>query len=83
MCQYDTTGVQYACGHYQVTSLDRKHDCGSKYCVKSRNHPRECRSFSCIQHYGPDLTQTTSISTAYCAPCQQAFFSNLPTRGRR
>ncbi|KAJ7188247.1 hypothetical protein C8R46DRAFT_1205429 [Mycena filopes] len=68
MCQYDTTGVQYACGHYQVTSLDRKHDCGSRYCTKSAQHPRECRSFDCIQHYGPDLNQHTSLSSAYCTP---------------
>ncbi|KAF8217478.1 hypothetical protein K438DRAFT_1795075 [Mycena galopus ATCC 62051] len=80
MCQYDTSGVQYACGHYLVTSLDRKHDCGSRYCTKSSKHPRECRSFDCKQYYGPDLTQRTTISSAYCNTCQEAFFSNVPRR---
>ncbi|KAJ7096305.1 hypothetical protein C8R44DRAFT_373871 [Mycena epipterygia] len=69
-----------------TTFLDRKHDCGSRYCTKSAKHPPECRSFACIQHYGPDMNQRTSISTAYCATCQEAFFSNIPaspTRRRR
>ncbi|KAK7057176.1 hypothetical protein R3P38DRAFT_2839745 [Favolaschia claudopus] len=95
MCQYDTyvlpfhpstisfsfrSGIQYACGHYIVTSLDRKHDCGNRYCAKSANHPPTCRSYDCIQYYGPDLTQRPTISSAYCNVCQDAFFSHLPRR---
>nr|GAT56369.1 predicted protein [Mycena chlorophos] len=52
MCQWHTTGVEYACGHYIVTSLDSKHDCGSRYCTKSTRHNPSCRSLECIQYFG-------------------------------
>ncbi|KAJ7647320.1 hypothetical protein FB45DRAFT_195521 [Roridomyces roridus] len=79
MCQYDTSGIEYACGHYIVTSLDRKHDCGSPYCEKSSRHPPNCNSFHC-NYMGPDRNQKSSISTAYCDTCQRSFFSHLPPR---
>ncbi|KAJ7072312.1 hypothetical protein C8F01DRAFT_1103398 [Mycena amicta] len=74
MCQWHTTGVEYACGHYIVTSLDSKLDCGSRYCTKSSRHPPNCRSLDCIQYYGPDRTQTTSHkSSEFCTHCHEAF----------
>ncbi|KAF7321303.1 hypothetical protein MKEN_00650500 [Mycena kentingensis (nom. inval.)] len=81
MCQWDTTGVEYACGHYIITSYDRKNDCGSPYCTKSERHSRSCRSLACIQHYGPDRTQTTArVSDNFCTHCQEGFVNRH--RGR-
>ncbi|KAJ6469249.1 hypothetical protein C8R45DRAFT_1016476 [Mycena sanguinolenta] len=80
MCQLDTSGIVYACGHYVVTSEDYKHDCGSRYCTKSDSHPRECRSPYCQFHYGPDKNQNATVSTEYCKPCKEGFFNRLPRR---
>ncbi|KAF9460700.1 hypothetical protein BDZ94DRAFT_878651 [Collybia nuda] len=71
MCQLDTEGTHYACGHYVITRKLEKHDCNNKYCTQSKLHPPDCRSCpNCARYVGPDLKETTTCeSRSWCPQC--------------
>ncbi|KAF8844690.1 hypothetical protein BDN67DRAFT_671923 [Paxillus ammoniavirescens] len=74
MCNLETEGTKYGCGHYKPTRKVKQIDCGSPYCVHSVHHPRSCMDCHCERYLGPDLKETITYRTAeYCASCQYWF----------
>ncbi|KAI6026258.1 hypothetical protein PISMIDRAFT_674380 [Pisolithus microcarpus 441] len=74
MCNLETEGTKYGCGHYQVTRKVRKIDCNSPYCTHSIRHSPNCLDCHCERYLGPDLKETITFTTTnYCASCQYWF----------
>ncbi|KAG9316354.1 hypothetical protein JVU11DRAFT_2387 [Chiua virens] len=74
MCNLETEGTKYGCGHYIATRKVRKIDCGSPYCVHSNRHPRNCSDSHCERYLGPDSKETITLTTPeYCPSCKYWF----------
>ncbi|OAX42261.1 hypothetical protein K503DRAFT_710915 [Rhizopogon vinicolor AM-OR11-026] len=74
MCNLETEGTKYGCGHYKVTRKIRKLDCHSQYCIHSMYHPHNCPDCHCEQYFGPDARETITLRTPkYCASCEYWF----------
>ncbi|KAI9442234.1 hypothetical protein H4582DRAFT_1927259 [Lactarius indigo] len=73
MCNLETEGTKYGCGHYVITKKLRKIDCGNRYCVWSIAHPQPasvCQPCICEKFFGPDAKETVTASTPeYCSDC--------------
>ncbi|KAH8827978.1 hypothetical protein DL96DRAFT_1130824 [Flagelloscypha sp. PMI_526] len=76
MCNYDTEGNKYGCGHYIITKKLRLNDCGNPLCKFSSRHttpPDECascREARCKQYPGPDSSERVLLTkTELCSPC--------------
>ncbi|KAL4244007.1 hypothetical protein ABKN59_010677 [Abortiporus biennis] len=72
MCNLETEGTKYACGHYVITKKLRKVDCYSPYCIHSARHKNPCPDCSHHEKFlGPDLKETvTCVSKEFCDQCQ-------------
>ncbi|EGN99769.1 hypothetical protein SERLA73DRAFT_179966 [Serpula lacrymans var. lacrymans S7.3] len=74
MCNLETEGTKYGCGHYKVTKKVRKLDCMSPYCIHSSRHPSYCPDCHCDRFFGPDAKETITLTTKeYCTSCQYWF----------
>ncbi|KAF9029006.1 hypothetical protein BDZ89DRAFT_1014649 [Hymenopellis radicata] len=79
MCNLETAGVKYGCGHYLKTQDLAKIDCGSSRCTKSQNHPtnsrnHNCEASQCRLYYGPDRKETiVKTVTDYCSQCNDYY----------
>ncbi|KAG7098556.1 hypothetical protein E1B28_000490 [Marasmius oreades] len=74
MCNLETEGTKYGCGHYVKTRDVRKLDCGRSTCTLSARHPVNCKSPECNLYYGPDRKETITYTTEeYCPPCHYWF----------
>ncbi|KAF9793057.1 hypothetical protein BJ322DRAFT_98965 [Thelephora terrestris] len=70
MCNLETEGTKFGCGHYQITRQLRKIDCGNRYCRHSIKHPQICPGCACQIFLGPDKSETiTSIDHGHCNQC--------------
>ncbi|KDQ53482.1 hypothetical protein JAAARDRAFT_425687 [Jaapia argillacea MUCL 33604] len=70
MCNLETEGTKYGCGHYVVTRKVRKIDCRSQYCINSVKHSNPCPGCQCERYFGPDAKETvTAVSKEYCDQC--------------
>ncbi|THH18469.1 hypothetical protein EUX98_g8951 [Antrodiella citrinella] len=71
MCNLETEGTKYACGHYAITRKLRKIDCNLDTCIHSRRHHMPC--YNCDYHekfLGPDAKETvTAYSKDFCDQC--------------
>ncbi|ESK87134.1 hypothetical protein Moror_11874 [Moniliophthora roreri MCA 2997] len=77
MCQHDSEGIQYGCGHYVKTRNVGKVDCSSRDCALSSSHPSYCQSEHCNTLYGPDRSETITRFTAkWCTSCEQSYNPN-------
>ncbi|KAK7472579.1 hypothetical protein VKT23_000692 [Stygiomarasmius scandens] len=76
MCNLESEGVKYGCGHYVKVRDVNKIDCMRSNCTLSVTHPRTCRSSSCAIYYGPDRSETIIRTTEeYCSHCEFWFKS--------
>ncbi|KAG2059024.1 hypothetical protein BDR06DRAFT_949650 [Suillus hirtellus] len=74
MCNLETEGTKFGCGHYKVTRKLKKIDCYNQYCIHSVYHPRNCPDCHCERYFGPDARETITHRTAdYCVSCQYWF----------
>ncbi|KAF4563300.1 hypothetical protein EYR40_006982 [Pleurotus pulmonarius] len=71
MCNYETEGTKYGCGHYKVTRKLTKRDCGNRYCKFSSRHAKPCPHCpTCEQYLGPDFKENVvEVRQEYCTTC--------------
>ncbi|KAL0576657.1 hypothetical protein V5O48_005317 [Marasmius crinis-equi] len=71
MCNYESEGNRFGCGHYVKTRNTNKIDCMRPDCALSVRHPRGCSSPQCNQHYGPDRAERILAQfEQWCQSCQ-------------
>ncbi|KAJ3775026.1 hypothetical protein FB446DRAFT_685080 [Lentinula raphanica] len=74
MCNLETEGTKYGCGHYVATKTVNIIDCMRSTCTKSSRHPPYCHSSDCSIYYGPARTETiTQRTTEFCQHCDYWF----------
>ncbi|EIN11819.1 hypothetical protein PUNSTDRAFT_131973 [Punctularia strigosozonata HHB-11173 SS5] len=76
MCVFETEGIKWGCGHYQVTNKTAKIDCYNRYCSHSRSHPPDCTGSRCAcdKFYGPDAKEVVIAKNPdYCSSCHYWF----------
>ncbi|KAH9940507.1 uncharacterized protein BXZ73DRAFT_98934 [Epithele typhae] len=84
MCNLDTEGAKYDCGHYIITRKLRKIDCESPYCYNSRRHPNPCPGCSCDRYFGPDASEKViAVYRGYCPECAPYYAHTMSKPGRR
>ncbi|KAE9411476.1 hypothetical protein BT96DRAFT_912038 [Gymnopus androsaceus JB14] len=67
MCNLETEGIKYGCGHYVPVRVVRKIDCMRPTCTKSSRHPPHCNSSHCDLYFGPARKETIIQRTdAFC-----------------
>ncbi|KAI0081212.1 hypothetical protein K474DRAFT_1703958 [Panus rudis PR-1116 ss-1] len=72
MCNLETEGTKYGCGHYVITKKVAKHDCGSPYCTHSAAHNPHCRNCTHDHFLGPDKSEKITFSTSeFCNICDE------------
>lgn len=70
MCNLETEGTKYGCGHYVITKKVCKLDCNNRYCIWSSLHPPSCHPCLCEKFLGPDAKETVTLrSEQYCSEC--------------
>ncbi|KAJ4002053.1 hypothetical protein F5050DRAFT_1719408, partial [Lentinula boryana] len=74
MCNLETEGIKYGCGHYVAMKTVNKIDCMRSTCTKSVRHPPYCHSSECSLYYGPARSETiTQRTTEFCEHCDYWF----------
>ncbi|KAF9071758.1 hypothetical protein BDP27DRAFT_501983 [Rhodocollybia butyracea] len=74
MCNLETEGIKYGCGHYIATRTLFKVDCMRSTCTKSVRHSPSCRSADCSIYYGPARSESIiQRSNHFCPHCQHNF----------
>ncbi|TFL04518.1 hypothetical protein BDV98DRAFT_319951 [Pterulicium gracile] len=70
MCNLDTEGTKFGCGHYVTTRKVNKRDCRDRYCTHSSRHTQPCDCSHCERYLGPDCSETiTHTTTDLCKNC--------------
>lgn len=87
MCNLETEGMQYSCGHYVITRKLRKIDCCSPYCTWSVRHPEDCPNCDTHEKYlGPDAKETILGNVnEFCDQCRPYWYAKNgdPAQPRR
>ncbi|OCH85809.1 hypothetical protein OBBRIDRAFT_283706 [Obba rivulosa] len=84
MCNLETEGTKYICGHYIITKKLCKHDCWNPRCIHSASHPNPCHNCQCDRYLGPDLKETvTASSRDFCPECKPWYRGPLGELMRR
>jgi len=77
MCNLETEGTKYGCGHYKVTKKVAKIDCKNQWCTHSVYHLPNCANCEegrCERFFGPDAKETITLEVPdYCNHCQYWF----------
>ncbi|KAI0092961.1 hypothetical protein BDY19DRAFT_399383 [Irpex rosettiformis] len=90
MCNLETEGIQYACGHYVITRKIRKIDCNKPTCVHSAQHRTPCNHCDYHEKFlGPDASEKIiSVNPEFCDSCKPFWYDQrggaapAPTRRR-
>ncbi|THH18755.1 hypothetical protein EW146_g2294 [Bondarzewia mesenterica] len=69
MCNLETEGTKYGCGHYVITKKLRKIDCNNRYCIWS----------SSTREPAPLATARSSSAPTPKRPSPHAAISTVPT----
>ncbi|KIP10854.1 hypothetical protein PHLGIDRAFT_115001 [Phlebiopsis gigantea 11061_1 CR5-6] len=84
MCNLETEGLQYSCGHYVITRKVNKIDCNSPYCTWSSRHRQPCNPCDHEKYLGPDAKETiTGSVNDFCDQCRPYWLAKNADKTRR
>ncbi|KAI0699234.1 hypothetical protein BC835DRAFT_582481 [Cytidiella melzeri] len=85
MCNLETEGMQYACGHYVITKQLRKIDCGKASCVHSQRHRLPCSDCDFHEKFlGPDASEKiVAVRSEFCDSCKPFWYDQRGGMARR